>query len=80
MAELESHDMGLTVGREREYIVKYTGDALQLLPDVMQELVRCKDCKHRTIINDALYCDKSNEFWMRYKKPDWFCADGEKDI
>jgi hypothetical protein len=32
---------------ERDYIVHYTGDDLQLLPDVMQELVRCKDCKHR---------------------------------
>lgn len=30
-----------------EYIVRYENEYLQLLPDKMQELVRCKDCKHR---------------------------------
>lgn len=48
-----------------------------------EEIVRCKDCKHRTeeMYN---YCNNPND--KRYvcqindlaKKPDWFCADGER--
>ena len=30
-----------------EYIMRYENEYLQLLPDKMQPLVRCKDCKHR---------------------------------
>lgn len=29
-----------------EYIMRYENEYLQLLPDKMQELIRCKDCKH----------------------------------
>ena len=47
-----------------------------------QELVRCKDCKHRS---EKLYDHYGNKYDKRYvcqihdlaKKPDWFCADGE---
>lgn len=73
--------MGLSVGRETEYIVKYTGEALKLLPDMMQELVRCKDCKHGQYeewdngecVDKTVYCDGYG-----IHKPDWFCADGER--
>lgn len=30
----------------REYIMRYEDDVLQLLPDKIQPLIRCKDCKH----------------------------------
>lgn len=63
---------------EREYIVKYSGDALQLLPDVMKELVRCKDCKHKEkdgISEGFHYCNVNG----LQVTDDWFCADGAKD-
>jgi hypothetical protein len=30
----------------KEYIVRYENEYLQLLPDKMQELVRCIDCEY----------------------------------
>lgn len=59
---------------EHEYITRYTGDALQLMPDVMQELVRCKDCKKRYTV----HCIQE-EAGNINNQDDWFCADGEKD-
>lgn len=55
----------------KEYIVRYENEYLQLLPDKMQELVRCKDCKH---ILPKGFCHKHS----RKVTDDWFCADGEK--
>ena len=47
----------------------------------MQELVRCKDCKHRDkeIVPDGawegyVFCKKD----CAGHKDDWFCADGER--
>lgn len=60
---------------EREYITKYSGDALQLLPDVMKELVRCKDCKHKEkdgISEGFHYCNVNG----LQVTDEWFCADG----
>ena len=42
----------------------------------VRELVRCKDCKHKTDINKCLmfsYRDGLENDW-----DDWFCADGER--
>jgi hypothetical protein len=58
-----------------EYIVRYENEYLQLLPDKMQELVRCKDCKHHETseVFDS-YCNNlCTDVPM-----DWFCADGVK--
>ena len=72
---------------EHEYITRYTGDALQLMPDVMQELVRCKNCKFGEACRNGrgehgVWCyngQSANMDWVH--DPDWFCADGErKDI
>ena len=52
-----------------EYIVRYENEYLQLLPDKMQELVRCKDCKH------ASYCSIHE---IKFSD-DWFCADGKRN-
>ena len=48
------------------------------------EVVRCKDCKHRSKEmydyygnpDDKVYVCQINDI---AKKPDWFCADGETD-
>lgn len=48
-------------------------DGLQLLPDVMQELVRCKDCKY--LDSDWDYCPMLDKDDV---EPEWFCADGER--
>ena len=68
--------MGLSIGRETEYIVKYTNEALQLLPDVMLELVRCKDCKHfqPDRFGERGFCN----FLDIVCTTTWYCADGEK--
>ena len=58
----------------REYIVKVTDSVWpdgilrfeeEFAPE--QELVRCKDCKHR------LECN----YWIE-NGDDWYCADGER--
>ncbi len=47
----------------------------------VRELVRCKDCKHRSketytrFDGKEVYVCQINDV---AKKPDWFCADGEK--
>lgn len=74
-AKRENEKSESTAGKlrnERKYIVKYSNNALQLLPDVMQELVRCKDCTFRGEINCPQYYRK-NEL-----SDDYFCADGER--
>lgn len=43
-----------------------------------KEIVRCKDCKHSIKSSDSyVFCNKGVKF-DEYKKPDWFCADGER--
>ena len=46
----------------------------------MEEVVRCKDCKHGTDSHDGLnqwVCIKPNTSDF-YHDADWFCADGER--
>lgn len=58
----------------REYIVKISDEIMEEeIADRPQELVRCKDCKHR----ETIYCP----FYQKYKGTkydDWFCADGKR--
>lgn len=66
---------------EPEIAVNTIAEAMEILKE-QPEIVRCKDCKHRTI----RVCNKI-EFWecnhLRYGiakcgvTDDWFCADGE---
>lgn len=64
----------------KEYIMRYENEYLQLLPDKMQELVRCKDCKHgrrmKTENGIEVYCE-NNRIERIFCEQDWFCADGE---
>lgn len=60
---------------KQEMIVK-TGEDGRIYSQT--PLVRCKDCKYVAMLNGSYYCDKPNEDRIRFKKPDWFCADGER--
>ena len=57
----------------KEYIVRWTNGSWQFLPDMMKELVRCKDCKHRytaeCIAEIAGFVNTPD---------DWYCGDGAK--
>lgn len=63
----------------KEYVMRYENEVLQLLPDKMQELVRCKDCIHWDK-GHTEECGNSDSvcFHNGWCKPDWFCADGER--
>jgi hypothetical protein len=75
----------------REYIVSVTDevnpDAFQRFENYWspeQEIVRCEDCKHRSEKLYDYYGDPNNKVYVCQindlaKKPDWFCADGERD-
>ena len=42
-----------------------------------QELVRCRDCKHRDPEDGK--CDSGHGIqWQLSRPDDWFCADGER--
>lgn len=57
-----------------EYIMRYENEVLQLLPDKIQQLIRCKDCKKRGTINCCVSMATEREIYA-----DWFCADGERN-
>ena len=58
----------------KEYIMRYENEVLQLLPDKIQPLVRCKDCKWNSGKPNTPYCQIRSE----PHRNDWFCADGER--
>lgn len=54
-----------------EYIVRETGYPGTLTQEIVGELVRCKDCKHK----GGFGCP----WWKGEDIPnDWYCANGEK--
>jgi len=66
----------------KEYIMRYEDEYLQLLPDKMQELVRCRDCKylidHYGFMNDGYCANMRDKYGVKFKPDkDFFCADGE---
>lgn len=67
--------MGMT-----EYIMRYENEYLQLLPDKMQPLVRCKDCKYWYFADNRIPCEQENVCGRNgiAVTPDWYCADGER--
>ena len=57
-------------------------DAIALLKE-KDAVVRCKDCKHRSYEMYDYYGNPNNKVYVCQihdlaKKPDWFCADGER--
>ena len=64
----------------KEYIVKADfiteGDGL-VMPDIISELIRCKDCKHRD--PEDKKCDSGHFIqWNLPRSDEWFCADAER--
>ena len=60
---------------EREYIVRETGFPGMLKKEIVGELVRCKDCKHRDTANGL--CEGRG--WpMQLVPDDGFCDKGER--
>jgi len=69
--------------KEPEYCMgKMIADTIYMLQG-RPEIIRCKECKHRS---EEMYDYYNNPNDKRYvcqindlaKKPDWFCADGER--
>ena len=57
-----------------EYVMRYDNEAVQLIPDKVQPLVRCFDCGHFDHYNAD--CMEGHNPNPPYEK--WFCADGVK--
>ena len=76
----------------REYIIKISDEVMENeIADRPQELVRCKDCKHRPVRPEncksgfdlkfpdyecPFNCEDPYYSW--YPDDNWFCADGER--
>ena len=51
--------------------------AIEQLPPIQPEIIRCKDCKHRD--PEDKKCDCGHDIqWQLPRQDDWFCADGER--
>ena len=66
----------------KEYIVRYENECIQLLPDKMQELIRCKDCERRgnpKLCMIAAIAQKQDMPVFFYdNRGEWFCGDGKR--
>ena len=69
-----------------EYIIKVSEEGYEK-PTVIQELVRCKDCKHKptgTNRDDLEFPDdkcpcQCEDYWYSWKPADdWYCGNGEQ--
>lgn len=59
-----------------EYIIRETGYPGKLKKEIVQELVRCKDCRwHEQEQPGMVYCPDVVGSWV---EDDWFCAGGER--
>ena len=61
-----------------EYIVKETVCQLATRQEVIGELVRCKECKHRDPEDKKCDCGHGIA-WNLPRPDDWFCPDAEWD-
>lgn len=68
-----------------EYIVKETGYPGAVKQEIVQELVRCKDCRWYEIYKlkkdgteDRRYNPEFCDLHSRIRPDDYFCADGER--
>ena len=71
----------------REYIIRETTYPDATKQELIGELVRCKDCKHRptgTNRDDLEFPDEKcpcqcEDFWYSWKPSDnWYCGNGER--
>ena len=70
---------------KKEYVVELSEEEADELMDEhwVGELVRCKDCKYRSKEMYDRYGNPNNKVYVCQindvaKKPEWFCADGER--
>lgn len=68
-----------------EYIVRETGYPGAIKQEIVQELVRCRDCHWYEIYqlkqdgtDDRRYNPSYCTLLRHCFKPDWYCADGER--
>lgn len=64
----------------KEYIVRVRkeDDVPFIKIEYMEELVRCKDCKHRYVDGTQVRFNVCELTHNRVQGDEWFCADGEK--
>lgn len=62
----------------KEYIMRYENDVLQLLPDKIQPLVRCKDCEYWQDNNGGYPNPDCPWGKDETPDPDDFCSFGER--
>lgn len=75
----------------KEQIVRLFFEGNDTKAEVVGEIVRCKDCKHRPIENGANHdiefpdgrcpcqCEETYSHWYSWMPDDdWFCANGER--
>lgn len=59
-----------------EYIVRETGFPGTIKQEIVQELVRCKDCRwHEREQPGMVYCPNTVGNWV---EDDWYCKGGER--
>jgi hypothetical protein len=63
--------------RMSEYIVRETGYPGTIKQEIVGELVRCKDCKHRDPEDKKCDCGHGI-LWQLPRDDNWFCADGKR--
>lgn len=63
-------------GMDMESYVAGQQSILNMIYDapVVEETIRCEDCKHKVGEHDGYICCDKNT----WHEPDWFCADGER--
>ena len=61
-----------------EYIVRETGYPGTITQEVVQELVRCKDCRYRYVDGENVRYNVCELNHNKVQSDDWFCADGER--
>lgn len=59
-----------------EYIVRETDCGLSTKQEIVGELVRCKDCRHKKDSIHVMIQCSLHHTWFR---PDHFCAYGERE-
>lgn len=65
----------------REVIMRLTTkpfDEKNAYAEIVQELVRCKDCIHRFVGGENVRYNVCERNHNRVQSDDWFCADGER--
>lgn len=62
---------------ERNFRCGYLKGYHDAIIKTQEQIVRCKDCKHRDPENGE--CDSGHGIqWQLPRSDDWFCADGER--